>query len=1575
MKKTIKLFGVVLAAAAMFAACVQDSEVKPAEKATTLSIEPTTIEAEIAPNGPFDVQVKANGTWVVVNSLDWVTVEPNKGEGDATVQVTVAANEKDGEQLAPRSGEISFIGAATCSQTLAIAQAGNEDLLIESVPYTINFCETQGTWTIEDKTLPEALTYVWAQTEKYGMKASAYLNQCYATESWLISPVFDLTKETVAILNIEHALNKGSNAKCAVMAKTTDSAEWVKLDVPTWPGTANEDGSYTGSSWDFVESGDIDLTAFCGKKAQIAFVYGSTDADAPTWEIKTVVVTNDASPKFSVPTEDINIRAFDTQATIKVSGNVDWTAVASEGATVEPAEGKGGLSVTVTVPENTDMENAKEYTVTFKTTAAVETAEYVVKIIQAKAEELPATTLAEIFEKGVGVYATGELTVMAKASGNVIVSDGTANMMFYKANNELVPGQVIKFANADVQERNGLLQINSSEFELLEKTVTPEYGTAVEIATDEDVQNWGGEPQYQYIHFTGVMGDDNRTIKCGEWGIYIVKTEGFAGKKVSVYGYANGTAGAKYQTITTTLVSIEEVAGEEPGPEPTPATTLAEIFEKGVGTYATGELTVMAKAAGNVIVSDGTANMMYYKKDNELVTGQVIKFESAAVSERNGLLQINGSDYVLIEKTVTPEYGTAVEIATDEQVQNWGGEPQYQYIHFTGVMGDDNRTIKCGEWGIYIVKTEGFAGKKVSVYGYANGKATSYQTITTTLVSIEEVAGEEPGPEPTPATTLAEIFEKGVGTYATGELTVMAKAAGNVIVSDGTANMMYYKKDNELVTGQVIKFESAAVSERNGLLQINGSDYVLIEKTVTPEYGTAVEIATDEQVQNWGGEPQYQYIHFTGVMGDDNRTIKCGEWGIYIVKTEGFAGKKVSVYGYANGKATSYQTITTTLVSIEEVAGEEPGPEPTPATTLAEIFEKGVGTYATGELTVMAKAAGNVIVSDGTANMMYYKKDNELVTGQVIKFESAAVSERNGLLQINGSDYVLIEKTVTPEYGTAVEIATDEQVQNWGGEPQYQYIHFTGVMGDDNRTIKCGEWGIYIVKTEGFAGKKVSVYGYANGTAGAKYQTITTTLVSIEEVAGEEPGPEPTPATTLAEIFEKGVGTYATGELTVMAKAAGNVIVSDGTANMMFYKSGNELVPGQVIKFANADVQERNGLLQINSSEFELLEKTVTPEYGTAVEIATDEDVQNWGGVPQYQYIHFTGVMGNDNRTIKVGDWGIYIVKTEGYAGNTVSVYGYANGKATSYQTITTTLVSIEATEIPGIITVKNSVSLEVGATAELAATVNSGAALSYASADETVATVSAEGVVTAVKEGTTTITVSAPATGIYTAATAEVAVTVKAASTGGDGNVLYEDKFDWLVPFNQQYAETAGKKIGDTVGSNNTDNNAPNAYTTAPFNTSEFAAAFAGRGYVDLNPGDKLIYPQDAYLKFSKTGSYNTGIELDLSQYVSKTIDAAICFDFCMMIQGSGKVDAGPVTVVIIGDGTFEDGTKRADFTSTQETGQLFWNKAEAKMLGITPNTKLHFLMGRVIQEDGSYNWHVSGAGRFFLDNIVISK
>ena len=202
----------------------------------------------------------------------------------------------------------------------------------------------------------------------------------------------------------------------------------------------------------------------------------------------------------------------------------------------------------------------------------------------------------------------------------------------------------------------------------------------------------------------------------------------------------------------------------------------------------------------------------------------------------------------------------------------------------------------------------------------------------------------------------------------------------------------------------------------------------------------------------------------------------------------------------------------------------------------------------------------------------------------------------------------------------------------------------------------------------------------------------------------------------------------------------------------------------------------------------------------------------------------------------------------------------------------------------------------------------------------------------------------------------------------------IFEDDFSWLAPFNAQYADlNSGKKVGDTVGEANKDANAPNVYTTAPFNTEEFAAAFAEKGYVDLNPSENLIYAQDQYLKFSRTKGHNTGIELNLGKYVEGTQSVDLSFDYAMMLQGSDAVDEGPVTVLIIGDGTFADGSKRVDFVSAQQTGQFFWNKAKATMLGVTSNTKIRFLMGRVIQEDGSYKWNVSGAGRFFLDNILV--
>ena len=43
-------------------------------------------------------------------------------------------------------------------------------------------------------------------------------------------------------------------------------------------------------SWSFVPTGDISLSAYAGKKVQVAFRYTSTASKAGTWEIKNLTV-------------------------------------------------------------------------------------------------------------------------------------------------------------------------------------------------------------------------------------------------------------------------------------------------------------------------------------------------------------------------------------------------------------------------------------------------------------------------------------------------------------------------------------------------------------------------------------------------------------------------------------------------------------------------------------------------------------------------------------------------------------------------------------------------------------------------------------------------------------------------------------------------------------------------------------------------------------------------------------------------------------------------------------------------------------------------------------------------------------------------------------------------------------------------------------------------------------------------------------------------------------------------------------------------------------------------------------
>lgn len=145
--------------------------------------------------------------------------------------------------------------------------------------------DTQGNWTIVDVTMPEGATYIWSQSSSYGMKASAYINKTNcASESYLVSPAIVLQEGSV--LTFDHVQRFAANAaeELTLWIRENGATEWAaQLTIPTFSD---------GESWNFVSSGNIDLSAYNGKTIQLGFRYTSSEDAAATWEIKNVKVTN-----------------------------------------------------------------------------------------------------------------------------------------------------------------------------------------------------------------------------------------------------------------------------------------------------------------------------------------------------------------------------------------------------------------------------------------------------------------------------------------------------------------------------------------------------------------------------------------------------------------------------------------------------------------------------------------------------------------------------------------------------------------------------------------------------------------------------------------------------------------------------------------------------------------------------------------------------------------------------------------------------------------------------------------------------------------------------------------------------------------------------------------------------------------------------------------------------------------------------------------------------------------------------------------------------------------------------------
>lgn len=194
-----------------------------------------------------------------------------------------------------------------------------------------------------------------------------------------------------------------------------------------------------------------------------------------------------------------------------------------------------------------------------------------------------------------------------------------------------------------------------------------------------------------------------------------------------------------------------------------------------------------------------------------------------------------------------------------------------------------------------------------------------------------------------------------------------------------------------------------------------------------------------------------------------------------------------------------------------------------------------------------------------------------------------------------------------------------------------------------------------------------------------------------------------------------------------------------------------------------------------------------------------------------------------------------------------------------------------------------------------------------------------------------------------------------------------FYDDFSWMKSF----IDASGVDVGDSIGENNAGASAPNLRSNASL--SLLLDELLARGYEDLNPGPKVIYPQAYYWKFGKTSSAtsnnNNGLRLpEIAFKGSEPVNAIIEFDWAAHMTGSGNIDNVQIVVEVPeGAGLFENGSNVSDpLITTQEKGQLAWQHATVLLKGATNKSRISI---RPYQ----YESVTPDQQRWHLDNIKI--
>lgn len=280
-------------------------------------------------------------------------------DGSGTIYVYSVANKSDWSDKISNGGTVTLAGLYAYYEAKSQHEVVNAQILsFEAAGDTPSEETAKGSGTLEDPYNPKAINDIAAALASGTNSDSDYY---FKGKISSIKYTFNANYGTATFNVSEDGTTSGTQFQCYSVLYL-GNRKWVDGDTQIAVG---DEVVVCGKVTNY--NGNTPETA-----SQEAFIYSLNG--------QTSIEQGDA---FGVASTALSVSATATSATIKVTGNVAWTA-SSDNATVSPTSGTGAGTVTVSFAENTDTENEKTYTVVVSTTADVATKSYTVTITQSK---------------------------------------------------------------------------------------------------------------------------------------------------------------------------------------------------------------------------------------------------------------------------------------------------------------------------------------------------------------------------------------------------------------------------------------------------------------------------------------------------------------------------------------------------------------------------------------------------------------------------------------------------------------------------------------------------------------------------------------------------------------------------------------------------------------------------------------------------------------------------------------------------------------------------------------------------------------------------------------------------------------------------------------------------------------------------------------------------------------------------------------------------------------------------------------------------------------------------------------